>query len=139
MEDGNLKHCPYCYEKIHVDAVKCRYCKSMIDPPEVKGRWLRNRQDRMFLGICSCLAHNYAIPLPVVRLIFVILSFFHGLGLILYGILWAVIPFEDQGRPVAARLHHIVRDSVDGIKKAFEANVPSSGDKGGKGTGQPGD
>ena len=38
------------------------------------------------------MAHALAVPLPAVRLAFVVLTFFHLLGPLLYAGLWLIIP-----------------------------------------------
>jgi len=46
----------------------------------------------MLLGVCSRLASRYLIPVTLVRLLFILATFFHGFGLLLYLVLWAVLP-----------------------------------------------
>jgi phage shock protein PspC (stress-responsive transcriptional regulator) len=55
-------------------------------------RWHRDHPERRLAGVCAALAHVLAVPVVLVRLIFVILTFFHLLGVLLYLALWIVIP-----------------------------------------------
>jgi phage shock protein PspC (stress-responsive transcriptional regulator) len=43
-------------------------------------------------GVCAALAHVLAVPVALVRLVFVVLTFIHLLGPLLYAGLWLVIP-----------------------------------------------
>lgn len=52
----------------------------------------RSDKDRMVSGVCGGLAEYFAIDTFLVRLIFVLLAFAHGLGLIAYVVLAVVVP-----------------------------------------------
>ena len=51
----------------------------------------RNPNGQMLAGVCSGLAEYLDIDLVIVRLIFVLLFFFGGHGLLIYVILWILI------------------------------------------------
>ncbi len=57
-------------------------------------RLLRSRTDTMIAGVCSGLANFFGIDPTIMRLIFVLLFFLGGNGLLIYLILWIVVPLE---------------------------------------------
>jgi phage shock protein C len=50
----------------------------------------------MFAGVAAGLAEYFAVDPALVRLLFVLLAFTGGHGLLLYLILWAILPVEDR-------------------------------------------
>jgi len=80
------------------------------DQKKVK-KMFRNPDDKVFGGVSSGVAAYFGIDVIIVRLLFVVLAFFGGTGLILYIILWIIIPeartitdkMEMQGEPVTLK------------------------------------
>ncbi|MFW6220432.1 MAG: PspC domain-containing protein, partial [Nanoarchaeota archaeon] len=62
---------------------------------EVK-RLYRSRKDSIIGGVCGGLANYFKIDPVIVRLIFVILFFIKGSGLLFYIIAWIIIPLEPK-------------------------------------------
>ncbi|HVW66553.1 MAG TPA: DUF2807 domain-containing protein [Candidatus Peribacteraceae bacterium] len=71
-------------------------------------RLYRDPDNKVFAGVASGLALYFGIDPVIVRVIFVVLALFHGLGIIAYIILWIAMPMarthsqrmEMQGEPV---------------------------------------
>jgi len=125
-EEGQeeMRRCPYCYELVHADAVKCRYCRSALDPTQDRTPTNDAPSGKMLLGVCSRLASRYQIPVTVVRLAFVLLTLFHGFGILLYLILWAIMPGLSEGEePKASGWIQTVRRFFWAVKKAFTEEV----------------
>ncbi|UKA61938.1 PspC domain-containing protein [Arthrobacter sp. FW306-04-A] len=71
-------------------------------PPQTFFTWIRSQgisrgQDRWMGGVASGIAHRFGIDPLIVRGIFIVLTVFAGIGILLYGIAWALLP-EPDGR-----------------------------------------
>ena len=55
-------------------------------------RLVRSSLDKKIAGVCGGLARYFDIDATLVRVVFVLLALFSGGGLILYIILWLVMP-----------------------------------------------
>ena len=61
-------------------------------------RLFRSRQDCMIGGVCGGLGRYLGIDSTFVRIFFVLLALGNGIGLLLYFLLWFIIPLEGQKR-----------------------------------------
>lgn len=74
-------------------------------------KMFRNPDDKVLGGVSSGIAAYFGIEVIIVRLLFVVLTFFGGTGLLLYIILWIILPeartitdkMEMQGEPVTLK------------------------------------
>lgn len=57
----------------------------------------RSETDRMIGGVCGGLARYLRIDATIIRLLFVLFALGSGVGLIVYFMLWIVIPTEGRG------------------------------------------
>jgi phage shock protein PspC (stress-responsive transcriptional regulator) len=85
-------------------------------------RFYRDPQNRVFGGVCSGLSAYFNVDPIWIRLLFVFLFFANLAGLIIYVVLWIVIPpahstgqrLEMQGKKVT------INDIEDSVKKEYE-------------------
>jgi phage shock protein C len=52
----------------------------------------RSQTQRMLAGVCGGLAEYFNIDATVMRVLFLILAVFGGSGLVLYLVMWIVVP-----------------------------------------------
>lgn len=64
-------------------------------------RLYRTRDDKVIGGVAGGLGRYLNLDPVLIRILFVIFSFFNGLGILLYIILWIVVP-EDESPEFAA-------------------------------------
>ena len=60
-------------------------------------RLYRSRDERMLAGVSGGLAQFFSIDPTIIRLIFVVLAIMGGPGLLIYIIMWIVVPEEPTG------------------------------------------
>jgi phage shock protein C len=66
----------------------------------------RSRTERMIAGVCGGLAEYFDVDPTIIRIIWVLISFLAGVGILLYIILWIIMPLdmpEQPGGPPAQR------------------------------------
>jgi len=62
-----------------------------MEPVEPK-KLRRSRSDRMVAGVCAGLAEYFSVDPVLVRLVFVLLALAGGPGVLLYIVLWIIMP-----------------------------------------------
>ncbi len=92
-----MKRCPYCAEEIRDEAVKCRYCGSLLEGSALSHTWYRLRRGKMIAGVCAGLAEQFGVSVTALRLAVVLLTLLGaGWGVIVYVVLWVIMPYKEE-------------------------------------------
>ena len=73
---------------------------------------VRNADDKIIAGVCSGLANYFRIDPVIMRIIFVVLLFTGGSGLLVYLILWVAVPSQSIQSNITKRLYRSADDKV---------------------------
>ena len=73
-------------------------------------RLYRSKSERMIAGVCGGLAEYFNIDSTIIRLLFVAAALFGGPGLILYLVMWILVPEEPFAKET------IITASADNIE-----------------------
>lgn len=75
----------------------------------------RSRSDRILGGVCAGLASYFGVEPLLVRLVFIVIALLQGAGILLYILLWVLIPEEGvQNLPAGQEL---VKSGIEGVKQ----------------------
>src|SRR6516162_2711351 len=103
------------------DRRPCPYCAEEIAAPALH----RDHPERKLAGVAAALAQALAVPAVVVRAAFVVLTFFHLAGPVLYGILWVLVPYSPGEESLLERWLGTVQAALRRLRgAATEPRVP---------------
>jgi phage shock protein PspC (stress-responsive transcriptional regulator) len=57
--------------------------------------WYRLRDGKMLAGVCAGLSRQFGISVTALRLAMIILVVGFGWGLLLYAVLWVIMPYQE--------------------------------------------
>jgi len=92
-------------------------------------RLYRDPENRVLGGVCGGIGQYFKIDSLIVRIVFLVVFFGFGLGLLIYIILWIVVPearttaqkLEMRGDPVnATNIGNFVKDEFENVKKTLK-------------------
>lgn len=98
---------------------------------ETAGGVLRRGSDRIVAGVCSGMAHYFGLDVMLVRIVFIVLALLHGVGIILYLVLWFLMdpPASVQAegsRNFGERLRSMGDEIRDDFRTGFRRSQSSS-------------
>lgn len=62
----------------------------------MSGKLVRPRDNRMIAGVCAGLARRFGVSAGLVRLLFILSLLLPGTQVIVYIVLWILMPNEDE-------------------------------------------
>jgi len=75
----------------------------------------RSKSDKIFAGVCGGLAEYFEIDATIIRLLFILIVAFGGSGILIYLLLWLVMP-KGQGEPGVIN-EQSVKDFAQDVKE----------------------
>ena len=87
-------YCNACGRELPSDARFCTNCGRGVVPAAPRSVLERPRQGRKIAGVCLAVANYLGVDVTLIRILWVLLVFLGGGGLIAYLVAWLIIPEE---------------------------------------------
>lgn len=94
--------CNYCGKAIQDDASHCAYCGRRVGGVIGRKRLVRSRTDRKIAGVCAGVAEYFDLDVSLVRVVWLVMAVFTGIGFLSYPVAWIVMPEEPMVVPMPA-------------------------------------
>lgn len=89
--------CPQCGKEYSQKVNFCCHCgAAMYTPVRAQKKLALSRRDKKIAGVCGGFAEYLELDPTLVRLLWVLMAFFGGWGLIAYLVAWIVMPLEPE-------------------------------------------
>jgi phage shock protein PspC (stress-responsive transcriptional regulator) len=95
-----------------------------MQPPADQG--FHRGTDRIIGGVCSGLAEGFHVEALWVRLAFVVLAFVQGIGIVLYVVLWFLMPERAGSRPAGQPAFESMKNDIRRAWADLQAQFGSS-------------
>jgi phage shock protein C len=106
-------NCSHCQREIASESRFCYYCGSaqsaaqpaQAPPPRAYSgpkRLMRSPADKKIAGVCGGFAEYFEVDPVVVRIVWLLLALFTGIGFIAYLVAWIVMPLAPERLPAPA-------------------------------------
>lgn len=86
------------------------------------GRLYRSETNRVIAGVCGGLGEYFNIDPTIIRIIFILITIFGGSGILIYIILWLVIPSESNPKKLS---EENIRENAREMKEKVAKFAPS--------------
>ncbi len=83
-----------------------------------ENRLTRSEEDRIIAGVCGGIAVYLDVDPVLVRALFAILTFASGMGVVIYLILWFIMPLDEAVGGTA-----VLRDNLDDLSQAVSSSA----------------
>ena len=97
-------------------------------PPHDASKLYRLRNDKIVGGVCAGLAQYFKADVSIIRILMILVMFYYGSGILLYAILWAILPVSNE--PITHLKKRLYRATdgkiIAGVAKGLGAylNIP---------------
>ena len=89
--------CPQCGREYAQQVNFCSHCGSaMFRPASPAKKLARSKRDKKIAGVCAGFADYLDLDVTLVRMIWLMLAFLGGWGLIAYLVAWIIMPEEPE-------------------------------------------
>ncbi|MGE5430579.1 MAG: PspC domain-containing protein [Syntrophomonadaceae bacterium] len=92
----------------------------------MRERLFRSQKDKMVAGVCGGLAEYFDVDPVIIRIAFVAATILSGMGIIVYILLWIIVPYKEQVVTAAAGSGSSAYTAPAGEETASESGTKAS-------------